>query len=105
MQPERPRAHRYSFVAMIELTDLQSEAQVKEQISDLSLFGCHVNTPKPWPAATKLRIRITHGGVVFATFGRVAYVRPDVGMGISCTSIEEKDQGTLEKWIAERREQ
>jgi hypothetical protein len=105
VQPDRHRAHRYSFVAMIEVTDLQSETQLKAQTSDLSLFGCHVNTPKPWPAGTKVRIRITHGGVVFATFGWVANARPDEGMGISFTSIEEKDQGTLEKWIAERREQ
>jgi hypothetical protein len=58
MQPERPRAHRYFFIATVELTDLQSETQMKEQTSDLSLFGCHVNTSRPWPAGTKVRIRI-----------------------------------------------
>ena len=31
MQPERHRAQRYVFVATIELTDLQSETQMKEQ--------------------------------------------------------------------------
>jgi len=39
VQTERPRAHRYSFVAMIEVTDLQSEIQMREQANDLSLFG------------------------------------------------------------------
>ena len=47
MQLERHRARRYSFHASIELTDLQSETQTKEQTSDLSLFGCHVDTLKP----------------------------------------------------------
>jgi PilZ domain-containing protein len=105
MQPERPRAHRYSFLATVELTDLQSETQMKEQTSDLSLFGCHVNTSKPWPAGTRVRIRITHRGAIFAAFGRVAYVQPNVGMGISFTSIEGNEDLTLEKWIAELREQ
>ena len=47
MQPERHRARRYPFHASVELTDLQSETQVKAQTTDLSLFGCHVNKLKP----------------------------------------------------------
>jgi hypothetical protein len=104
VQTERHRAQRYFFVAMIELTDLQSDSQMKEQTSDLSLFGCHVNTANPWPAGTRVRIRITHRGAIFAAFGRVAYVQPNAGMGIAFTGIEDNDQVTLEKWIAERRE-
>ena len=105
MQPERPRAHRYSFIATVELTDLQFGIQMKEQTSDLSLFGCHVNTLKPWLAGTRVRIRITHRGAIFAAFGRIAYVQPNVGMGIFFTGIEKKDELTLEKWIVELREQ
>lgn len=105
MQPERHRAQRYPFIVTIELTDLESETQMREQTSDVSLFGCHVNTSKPWPAGTKVRIRITHAGAIFAAFGRVAYVQPNVGMGISFTGIESKDELILEKWIAEQREQ
>lgn len=47
MQPERPRARRYPFAASIELIDLESEAEVREQTTDLSLFGCHVSTVRP----------------------------------------------------------
>ncbi len=36
MQLERHRARRYSLDASIELTDLQSEAQFREQTSDLN---------------------------------------------------------------------
>ena len=34
MQLEQHRARRYSFHASVELTDLQSETQTKEQTSD-----------------------------------------------------------------------
>lgn len=40
---DSPDARRYPFVASIELTDLQSKTQTREQTSDLSLFGCHVD--------------------------------------------------------------
>ena len=49
MRTERPRrARRYLFVATIELTDTQSEAKIQERTSDLSLFGCRVETHKPF---------------------------------------------------------
>lgn len=65
MQPERPRARRYSFEADIQLIDVQSDATVHEQTSDLSLFGCHVNTRKPLAVRTRLRIRIAYKGAIF----------------------------------------
>ena len=104
MPPERRRAKRYPFIVTVELTDLQSEAQIREQASDVSLFGCHVNTLKPWPAGTRVRIRIMHRGGIFVAYGRVASFSPNKGMGIVFTGIEENDETTLEKWLDERRE-
>ena len=108
MQVERHRARRYSFHASIELTDLESETQTKAQTSDLSLFGCRVDTLKPLPAETKVRIKITHRSESLEALGRVAFVRPNAGMGIFFiffTRIEPHDQLILDKWIAELRDQ
>jgi len=105
MQLERHRARRYSFHAIIELTDLQSETQTKEQTSDLSLFGCHVDTLNPLPPGTKVRIKISHRNDTLEALGRVASVRPNAGMGIFFTRIEPHDQLVLDKWIAELRDQ
>jgi len=104
MQLNRPRARRFPFVTSVEVTDLQSEAQTIEQLSDLSLFGCQVETAKPLPIGTKVRIRIVHKGETFAALGKVANVRPNAGMGIVFTAIEEDVQIVLEKWVAELRE-
>jgi hypothetical protein len=103
MQPERHRARRYPFHASIELTDLDSETQTKAQTSDLSLFGCHVNTLKPLSAGTKVRIKISHRSESFEALGRVVYARHH-GMGIHFANIEPNDQLVLDKWIAERRD-
>ena len=104
MSFERHRARRFSFHATIELTDLQSEAQTKEQTSDLSLFGCHVDTLKPLPAETKVRIKITHRSENFDALGKVVQTGPNSGMGILFTKIEPHDQLVLDKWIGERRD-
>ncbi len=105
MQLERHRARRYSFHASVELTDLQSETQTKEQTSDLSLFGCHVATLKPLPPGTKVRIKISHRSESLEALGRVVFVRPNAGMGIFFTRIDPHDQSVLDKWIAELRDQ
>ena len=105
MQLGQHRARRYSFHASVELTDLQSESQTKEQTSDLSLFGCHVATLKPSPPGTKVRIKISHRSESFEALGKVANARPNAGMGIFFTRIEPHDQLVLDKWVAELRDQ
>ena len=104
MPLERHRARRYSFHASIELTDLQSETQTKEQTSDLSLFGCHVDTLNPLPVGTKVRIKISYRSENLDALGKVVYAQQNAGMGILFTRIEPNDQLLLDKWIAERRD-
>ena len=105
MFTEHPRARRYSFVAGIELTDVQSETQIWERTRDLSLFGCHVDTPKLFSTGTRVRIRIAHRGANLAALGTVVYAGSNSGMGVAFTKIEQKDQLVLEKWIDELREE
>ena len=101
---ERPRARRYPFAASIDLVDVHSEAEVQEQTTDLSIFGCHVTSLKPWPAGTKVRLRILHRGAVFTASGNVVNVGAGSGMNIVFSQVEEKDQAILEKWLDEARE-
>jgi PilZ domain len=100
---ERPRARRYPFAASIDLVDMESEREIREQTTDLSVFGCQVNTQKPWAVATKVRLRIIHRGAIFAAQGQVANVRSN-SIGVVFTKIEQKEQVILEKWLAEARD-
>jgi len=101
---ERPRARRYAFVASVELVDLQSDLQLQERVTDLSLYGCGVAASKRLPVGTKLRIRITNKGRTFSAVGKVAYATADGDMGIVFVRIEPNDQMILEKWIGELRD-
>lgn len=104
LKSERPRARRYSFVASIELTDMQSETHFTEQTSNLSLFGCHVDSQKLLSTGTRVRVRIVHLGASFIALGKVVYALSNAGIGVVFTEIDVNHQLILEKWIAQLRD-
>jgi len=90
-------------VAGIQLTDLSTEKQLAAHTEDLSVFGCFVETISPFGEGTKVRLRISRRGVNFFAHGKVAYSRPEAGMGIAFTLIEPSGLSILEAWLAELR--
>ena len=101
---ERPRARRYPFAASIDLVEMESETEIREQTTNLSVFGCQVSAQKPFAAGTRVRLRILHRGAIFAALGHIVNARKN-SMGVVFTKIEQKDQAVLEKWLAEIRDQ
>jgi hypothetical protein len=63
------------------------------------MSGCFVETTNPFIGGTKVRLRISHDGVVFATGGTVAYSLSGKGMGITFTSIEPSSIAILDSWL------
>ena len=100
---ERPRARRFPFAASIDLVDMETEVEAREQTIDLSMYGCQVASQKPWAAGARVRLRILHRGAIFAAVGRIVNVRQG-SIGLAFTRIEQKEQVVLEKWLAEARE-
>ena len=68
---------------------------------NLSMFGCFVETTAPFPAGTKVRLRISHAGANFTGQGTVAYSRPNGGMEITFTSMESNSLPVLDIWTRE----
>jgi hypothetical protein len=100
---ERHRAPRHSFVVGIDVTDLQSEKHLAAHIKDLNLLGCYVESMTPFPEGTKIRLNISHAGMNFSAIGKVAYSRPNSGMGITFITIEPRSQEILDLWLANLR--
>jgi len=90
-------------VAGIQLTDLSTEKLLAAHTEDLSVFGCFVETISPFDDGTKVRLRISYNGVNFFAQAKVAYSRPDAGMGIAFTSIEPSSLSILDAWLVELR--
>ena len=101
MQTERRRAPRHLLGGAVEVTDLESEKEIATVARNLSLFGCFVVTAAPFVTGAKVRVRITHRGATFATFGRVAHASASDGMGIAFGEIEARDQAILDTWLRE----
>ncbi len=95
---------RFPFVAGVQVTALDTGAHVAAHTEDLSLFGCFVETTMPFAQGTKVRLRISHGGAVFAAEGGVAFSRDRAGMGMIFTSIEPSSVSILDSWLIEAAE-
>jgi hypothetical protein len=103
LRPERPRARRCPFVALIELTDVGSDAHTTANTTNLSLSGCRLEKQLTLSIGSKVRIRISRRGEKFTAFGRIVRVRLDGETGIIFTGVESADRATLDKWLAESR--
>jgi hypothetical protein len=90
-------------VAGIHLTDLESEKHLAAHIKNLNLLGCFVETAAPFPKDAKVMVKIAHDGANFVAIGKVAYSRPNSGMGIAFITIEPKNQEVLDRWLANLR--
>ena len=100
----RLRAHRYGLAAHAELIDLETGIDIPARTTDLSLYGCGVAAGKPFPAGTRVHVKINHSGAKFEAVGCVARATSDGEMGIAFVRIEPTDQATLEKWLSKLRE-
>jgi len=100
MDSERRQAPRYPFIAEAEVTEIASDTKLVAKTSDLSVGGCFLDMLNPSPQGTDVRVRISHQGATFTALGRVAFILPNMGMGVVFTSIEHDHQVILQKWIA-----
>ena len=103
MQSERRRAPRYQLLANAEIVELRSDAHFKARTSDVSLFGCYVNSVNWLPAGTDIQLRVTHKYTTFTALSIVARSEPAMGMGVRFTVVESDQQTVLKGWLADPR--
>jgi hypothetical protein len=72
---------------------------VVAQTSELSRFGCFVQTIKPYPKGTRVHIEMADGGDIFTASGVIAYVTGD-GMGVVFSMVESGNYEVLAKWLS-----
>jgi PilZ domain len=101
MTIERRRAPRYQLVAEAEIISPLSEVCLGAQTSDLSLFGCFMNTNFSLPLGTEIRLRLKHEQITLITSGVVARSEPSMGFGVSFTNMKEAQKILLQRWLQE----
>lgn len=98
-QQERRRLPRIPFNATSVVTESGSSQIVVAQTSELSRFGCFVQTVKPYPKGTRVHIEMSEAGTTFVASGAVAYVTSE-GMGVIFSVVESDNQAILEAWLS-----
>jgi hypothetical protein len=101
MRIDRRQAPRYRFIADAEVIEIFSRTNLKAQTSDLSIGGCFLDMLSPSPKGVEVEVRICHAGANFTARGRVAFVIPNMGMGISFTKVDGNQVAVLQGWISD----
>jgi hypothetical protein len=96
---ERRRGPRIPFKATSVVAETGSTRAVVAQTTELSRFGCFVQTIKPYPRGTRVHIEMAEGGATFVASGVIAYVS-DEGMGIVFSTVEAENYEILAKWLS-----
>ena len=97
------RALRHPFVAGVQVTDIETERHVAAHLEDISPCGCFVETITSFAKDTRVELRISHCGEQVIAQGKVAYSRPNAGMGIVFVSLEPGSRDILDEWLDDLR--
>ena len=93
------RVPRFPCKASAEVT---SDGAIEvASVTELSRYGCFLQTPTPLATGTSLAVKIMNQGQVFAATAMVVYTRPDLGMGIAFQEVKSLFQSLLEDWLRE----
>jgi len=102
LQPAKKRSvRRCSFVASVEVTDVNSGARLSARTSELGMGGCYVDALNPFPSGTLIELRMLRDQGVFETKAKVVYSDSKFGMGVAFTDMAPSQKAILETWLAE----
>lgn len=77
----------------------QDDPPIRCQLTDLSLGGCYLEIPSPFPVSSWLTLSMRAGGVEVRTQGIVRVMHPDHGMGVEFTQNTSEHRARLEKFL------
>jgi hypothetical protein len=103
MPVERRRTSRIPFEAAAEIIDGADNTRSASQVCDLSLHGCFVQLPNPFPEGTPVTVEIYKDEDFLETPATVVYYMPKRGMGLTFNSMEPQFASLLKKWLARSR--
>jgi len=97
---ERRSAPRQQFVAEALIVETTSGVKVSARSCDLVLHGCYVDTLRPFPVGTLVRIRLMKDETIIEASGNVVYQLPGLGMGIAFHDLTPESHAAVEKWLS-----
>jgi c-di-GMP-binding flagellar brake protein YcgR len=77
----------------------QDDPPIRCQLTDLSLGGCYLEIPSPFPVATRVMLSMRAAGVEVRVQGLVRVMHPDKGMGVEFTQATTEHRAAVEKFL------
>ena len=99
--PDKREVPRFTLIATVELREPVSDTRIPGRISELSRKGCYVDVLITLPEGTSLELRISRDQGVFQTRGKIIYVQPGMGMGVTFVDGPAEQLQILDNWLAE----
>jgi len=73
----------------------------RARVSELSARGCYIDSIRPLPKDTGIRMRIQYGCSTCEFVGTVIYTHVGFGMGVAFAELTSEQRSTLDVWLDE----
>ncbi len=78
----------------------KDDPPVRCQLTDLSLGGCYLDVPAPFPVSTRVTLLMRANDVELRAEGIVRVMHPEKGMGVEFTQSTQEHRALLEKFLS-----
>jgi len=97
--PERRDHARFKIKVPLELHFEDNDTPFRCATSDLSLYGCYVESMYPFPVGTPLELKLHIEGSILLVLGTIVTSDPQVGNGIKFTRMLPEDEAELKTFL------
>ena len=101
MADERRRTPRFPFAGTAEILAHGASGTSPAKVTELSLFGCYVETVHTLEKGAHAVLKIYTEGRYFESQGMVLYVQPGQGMGVGFQNVKPHYLTVLKMWLIE----
>ena len=77
----------------------KDDPPVRCKLTDLSLGGCYLEIPSPFPVRTRIVLAMRVANIELRVEGVVRVMHPDIGMGVEFTQRTSEQRNHVEKFI------
>ena len=99
MADERRRTPRFPFIATAEILEKGTVATSPARVTELSLYGCYVETTGSFEKGAQLLLKVYADGKYFESHGAVLYSQPGQGMGVGFQNVNPHYLTVLKMWL------
>ena len=97
--PERRDHARIKVKVPLELHFEDNDTPYRCATSDLSLYGCYIESMYPFAVGTALELKLHIEGGILLVLGTIATSHPQVGNGIKFTRMLPEDEAELRNFL------